>query len=146
MSIKNITILSLVLMASCFMPMVTYADAEFSDAEKEVIWFVDMCEQQASVGEHTEGMSKNNMDLFVSECEKVIAETYGISRADVRSLVLNKRNNVPLSNKYKKPTMSAEQEKSQLNDKIKQLMNHYDELDRADKQAFEMRKKYVPPK
>jgi len=65
MSIKNITILSLVLMASCFMPMVTYADAEFSDAEKEVIWFVDMCEQQASVGEHTEGMSKNNMDLFV---------------------------------------------------------------------------------
>jgi len=80
--------------------------------------------------------------LFVSECEKVIAETYGISRADVRSLVLNKRNNVPLSNKYKKPTMPAEQEKSQLNDKIKQLMNHYDELDRADKQAFEMRKKY----
>jgi len=140
MSIKNITILFLVLTASCLMPMISYA--EFSDAEKEVIWFVDMCEQQASVGEHTEGMSKNNMDLFVSECEKVIAETYGISRADVRSLVLNKRNNVPLSNKYKKPTMPAEQEKSQLNDKIKQLMNHYDELDRADKQAFEMRKKY----
>ena len=34
-----------------------YAYAELSEVEKEVIWFVEMCEQQASVGEHTEGMS-----------------------------------------------------------------------------------------
>jgi len=116
--------------------------AELSRAEAEVIWLMEMCETQASIGIHTEGMSENNMELYLSQCTESIAETYDVSPRDISSLLLNKKHKIPLDKYYKKPAMPAEKEKGELNKKIKEIMDHIEALDRADKQSAEIREKY----
>ena len=139
---KNIIIRSFLFLIITFYIATAICYAELSDVEKEVVWFVEMCEQQASVGEHTEGMSGATMDLFRSQCEVVIAKAYGISRDDIKYLLLNKRYNTALPPQYKKPRELTGEQKEELNNEIKKTMTHFEDLDKAEKQASEMRKKY----
>ncbi|MDP8259150.1 MAG: hypothetical protein P9L90_07020 [Candidatus Aadella gelida] len=134
----KVLLLTFVFIAS--MSILVYA--ELNKAEEEVAWLMEMCETQASIGIHTEGMSKNNMELYLSQCTEAIAETYNASPKDINSLLFKKKHKIPLTKGYKKPVMPTEKEKGQLSNKIKEIMEHIEELDRADKQSAKIRKKY----
>jgi len=117
----------LILLIVLSLMFVSFCHAELNEAEEQVVFNMNYLQEMSYTAEHTEGMSKKDVEGYLDENIIYISEAYKISPNDIQSLMLHKNNNKPLPETYKSPMMPTDEQKKVLNEKMKESVARYSE-------------------